>query len=232
MASSGTYSAWSPTLANLVEIASGRAGIDPASLNHRHIASAMAALNFGLRELESEDLSSFWRVDNESTVTVEDVATVSLAAGTIDIMNVTISDDLGVTDIPISRIAREQYFDMTTKATAGEPAMYWVNYESLAPVLTLYPVPDAVYTLKYDRLRHSQDATALSETPDIGRFWQDALAYNIAFRLAEEFNETRIARNEKRYYEMLEKAKGARIGRGPIVFEFKGFGRTGRRRRG
>jgi hypothetical protein len=217
-------------LATVIDTAASRAGIDPASLNHRHLTSAMTGLNLALLELSMEDISSFWKIDNESTTIAATASTLALASGTIDVVDVTISSDAGVTDVPLNRAPREDGFYVASKTTTGQPSFYWVNYESLSPVLNFWPVSDGAYTIKYNRLRHSQDAGALSETPDVQKFWTDALTYNLATRLSEEFNVARIARNEARYHEMVEKAKGARVGRGPIIISARGFGRARTRR--
>lgn len=230
MAASGVYT-WSPTVASLADEISERSGVDPATLNHRHLTSLMTSFQFAMRELEAEDLSSFWRIDNESTTTTASVNTLSLASGTIDVMNVTISSDSGTTDVPLERAPREDAFHNADKSETGKPTYYWVNYESLSPVMTFWPVPDvSTYVIKYDRFRYSQDITALTETTDLQRFWIDAFTYNCAMRFSEKYNVERVARNEKRYYEMVEKAKGARVGRGPIIISARSFGRARTRR--
>lgn len=177
-----------------------------------------------------DELGAFWRVDNESAATTASVATLALAAGTIDVQNVTISDDAGVTDVPLDRAPRDDHFFNANKSSTGQPTYYWVNYESLSPVMSFWPVPDAAYTIKYDRYRYSQDITALSETPDVQRHWLDALAYNVAARTAEKFNPARYADNRQRYEEMKEKAKHVRVGRGPVIVSVRSFGRARRRR--
>jgi hypothetical protein len=188
----------------------------------------MASFPYALREIEAEDLGSFARIDNESTVTVASTATITPASGTIDIINMTVT--VSSSDIPLSRMSRDDYFNTAVKTTEGQPSMYWVNYESLSPVITLWPVPDAVYTIKYDRLRYTQSVTALSETFDLQAFWMDALNYNLAFRIAEKFNVANINRNEARFRETCEKAKQVRIGRGDLMIYGRQIGRPRRRR--
>lgn len=227
MTTSGSY-AFDPTAASIVDELAERAGLDPSTLNHRHLTSILASINYAIRELEAEDLSSFARQDNESTTTSS--ATLTPADGTIDILNMSVSTDSGTTDIPIQRIPREDWFNLTPKTQSGTPTMYWVNYESLSPVVYFWPQPSTTITVKYDRLRYTQSVTTLAETMDLQKFWMDAMIYGAAARTAEKFNPERVARNEKRYYEMVEKAKGARIGRGNIIISARSFGRARTRR--
>jgi hypothetical protein len=226
MATSGVYT-FSPTIAQIVDEVSERSGVDPATLNHRHLASLMLSFQFALRELESEDLGTFWKIDNESTTI--SAATLTPAIGTIDILNVSIV--VGSSDVPLSRMSREDFFHMAVKTQTGQPSMWWVNYETAAPVVTFWPVPSTTYTVKYDRLRASQDITALSETSDLERHWQDAFIYNCATRFSEKFNPERVGRNEARYRETVEKAKQTKIGRGPIIMSVRSFGTSRTRRR-
>lgn len=74
-----------------------------------------------------DELGAFWRVDNESAATTASVATLALAAGTIDVQNVTISDDAGVTDVPLDRAPRDDHFFNANKSSTGQPTYYWVN---------------------------------------------------------------------------------------------------------
>lgn len=228
MATSGSY-AFDPTTASTLDEALERAGMDPATVQHRHLMSALQSMNYALRDLEAEDLGSFARQDTETAVTVASTATITPASGTIDVLTMTIT--VNSADIPLSRMPRNDYAYMANKTQEGQPSQFWVNYESLSPVITLWPVPDAVYSLKYDRLRSSQSVTALSETLDVQRMWMDAFCYGTAARLAEKYNVSRYDHNIARYRETVEKAKQTKIGRGPVVISFRGFGTSRTRRR-
>jgi hypothetical protein len=219
--------AFDPTAASTLDEISERAGIDPATLTHRHITSIMQSINYAIRELEMADLSSFARQDNESTTV--STATLSPASGTIDILRMTVVENS--VDIPISRMSRDDYFNMANKTQTGTPSMYWVNYESLSPVVTFWPVPDTTYTVKYDRLRYTQSVTALSETLDLQKYWIDAMVYGAAMRTAEKYSVERVPLLKGRFLEMCEKAKQTKIGRGPIIMSVRSFGTSRTRRR-
>lgn len=225
MTTSASY-AFDPTAASTLDEIAERAGLDPATLNHRHITSIMQSINFAIRELEMADLSSFARQDNESTTV--STATLTPADGTIDILRMSVVDSS--VDIPLSRMSRDDYFNMANKTQTGQPSMWWVNYESLSPVVTFWPVPDTSYQVKYDRLRYTQSVTGLAETLDLQAFWIDAMAYGAAMRTAEKFNVERVGLMKDRFREMTEMAKQTKIGRGPIIISARSFGRARTRR--
>jgi hypothetical protein len=172
------------------------------------------------------DLSSFARQDNESTTV--STATLSPASGTIDILRMSVVDSSA--DIPIARMTRDDYFAMANKTQTGQPSMWWVNYESLSPVVTFWPVPDTTYTVKYDRLRYTQSVTTLAETLDLQKYWIDAMCYGAAMRTAEKFNVERVGLMKDRFREMTEMAKQSKIGRGNIIISARSFGRSRTRR--
>lgn len=228
MATSGVYT-WTPTIAGLIDEAAERAGMDPATLTHRHVVSAMTSLNYVYRELETENIDEFYRIDQESTSVSSGTSSVSLASGSVEILKVWYRNSGETTDIPIKRVSRDDYKTIATKASSGPPSLYYVNHESLnAPALVIWPVPNATITLYYDRMRFIEDATTLSQTPDAHRLMYDLLAYGIAFRFAEKYNVERMGMLKSRFDELRFKVKSALMSRGPVMIY--GSGRNRRRR--
>jgi hypothetical protein len=227
VATSGVYT-WTPTLANLIDEACERAGINPATLTHQHLISARNSLNYVFRELETEQVDQFYRIDQESTAVSAATYQVSLASGSVEVLQLWYRNSGATTDIPITRISREDYQLIPTKASTGKPTMAWVDHSSLnAPQIVLWPVPDAAITLYYDRLRFIDDALALSNTADAHRFLYDVIAYALAARLCEKYAPERYPLNQSRYRETLIKAKAAIIPRGDVMI----YGVQTRRRR-
>lgn len=227
MATSGVY-IWTPTLANLIDEAAERAGLNPSTLTYQHLVSARNSLNYLFRELETEHIDQFYRIDRESTAVSAAATSTALASGSVEVMQVWLRESGSTTDMPVTRISREDYNAIADKTATGTPTMYYINHESLnAPTIVLYPIPSAAITLYYDRMRYVDDATALSNTPDAHRLWYDVLAYGLAMRLAEKYNEAKFGLMKGRFDETREKVKGALIERGPILI----YGARNRRRR-
>jgi hypothetical protein len=227
VATSGVYT-WTPTLANLIDEACERAGINPATLTHQHLISARNSLNYVFRELETEQVDQFYRIDQESTAVSAATYQVSLASGSVEVIQLWYRTSGSTTDIPITRISREDYQNIPTKASTGNPTMAYVDHSSLnAPQIVLWPVPSAAITLYYDRLRFIDDATSLSNTADAHRFMYDVIAYALAARLCEKYAPERYPLNQSRYRETLIKAKAAIIPRGDVMI----YGVQTRRRR-
>lgn len=205
----------------------------PGSLSSEHLVSARNSLNYLTLEIATEDGDRVYAIDQETATTIAGTASYALASGSIDILDErVIYNRTGETvSIPISRISQEDYLMIPDKTTQGEPSQFYVDHSVLnTPTMVLWPVPDAVYTVTYQRMRFIQDAVALSDTADVRRIWLDTLAAGLAFRLAAKFNVERAEFCEKQYAKAHAIAKMESRARSPIVIEMRGFGRARHRR--
>lgn len=228
MATSGVYT-WTPTIARLIEEASERAGIKPTSLTGEHLMSARESLNYLFRDLEAEDIEEFYRIDQESTSVAAATTNIALASGSIEVLQVWYREQGSTTDMPLTRLSREDYNGIPNKTTTNDPVHYYVDHSALnAPVMRFWPIPDATITLYYDRLRFIEDSTSLSYTADAHRLLYDTIAYGLAARLAEKWMPERFAMMEGRFQQTLKKAKTAIIAHGDVMISVA----RNRRRRG
>jgi hypothetical protein len=230
MATSGVYT-WTPTLANLLDEAAERCGIDPATLTHRHLKSMLTSYNLMALELCAEDADTIYRIDQESTSVSSGSSSFSLASGSIDVTDLAIIPSGETAPITLARITRQDYLSIDTTNETGQPTAYYVDHSSLnAPAVYFRPIPDATITVRYDRLRYVQDGTALSETPDASRIWYEAFVCGLASRFAEKYAPARYGEKRAMFEAAKRLAKMESRGRGPIMMYGKGFGRARRRR--
>jgi hypothetical protein len=231
MATSGTY-AWSPTNASIIEEAAERAGIDPATLTHRHLTSAKSSLNYVLLELQSEQPDIFWRVDRESTSLSAAASSLALASGTVEVNDVMILPAGETSYRPLTRVNRQDFLMLATPtSTANAPSQYYVNHDTLnSPVMVFWPIPTVAITVVYDRLRMAEDTLALSDSPDAHRLWWDALAYGLALRLAEKFKDDKVAYLNARFDMAKRLAKMSIKTGAEVIVIGRGFGRSRRGR--
>lgn len=189
MTTSGTNT-FAPEIAELVDEAFERCGVDPATLTGRHLRSARMSVNLLLVEWATKGIH-LWAVEQQSTTLTASDATYSTVTNLITILDMVVRRS-GV-DTPVFPIARDQYLAIPDKTSEGLPTQYWLDRDATQPVITLWNVPEnSTDTLIYFYLRRLQDAGSASKTPDIPYQWYEALTSGLAARLAVKYAPDRI----------------------------------------
>jgi len=203
MATSGTFD-FAPSVGECVLNALSRIQIRGPMVKTEMLHMATQEAN--LMQVEwSNRGPNLWTVDFEEVDTVPGYATYPVDPSTIAVLEVTIGtgDPPNQSDILLTSIARSQYMAYPRKDERGRPTVYW--YDMLvAPTITLWPVPNDVYHLRFTRYRQQMDATMRAagnfETP---YRWLDAACSGLAARLATHYNPaleaTRSAQAERAY---------------------------------
>lgn len=125
---SGTYN-FTFDAGELVTEAAERAGLDPSRLNSRHLLSMRRSLNLLLTRLETSDTGNVARLDRDQLTLSSGVAAYELPPGTIDILDMSITDASNNYWDP-SRTTREDYLRLERQSTTiGRPVQYWVSRE-------------------------------------------------------------------------------------------------------
>lgn len=86
MATSGNL-AFDPTFASILDEAAERAGMDPAALTQKHIASARASMNFMFNEWQVRDADPLYRVTQYSELLDVGTASYAMPAGAYDVLD-------------------------------------------------------------------------------------------------------------------------------------------------
>lgn len=143
----------------------------------------------GRRELKLilDALSSHGKVARLTVQTavplVLDQRNYTLAVGTIDVDGLATVDSLIVS--PMTR--QEQMVLENTETESGAPQRYYVDRTGASVVLQLYPAPNAEFAtqdLLIQREVFRADVTPGSVTPDVERYWVQAIIFALAEVLA------------------------------------------------
>ena len=201
MATSGTY-AYSLDIAEAVDEAFERCGIDPATVTARHLRSARRSLNLMFADWASRGVH-LWAVDQQTQALTQGDADYTVPVGTVGILEMVVRR-AGL-DTPVWPMARDEYLAIPDKTTQGLPNRFW--FERLggaSSVIHLWDVPENnTDTLIYYRIRQLQDIVTMAENPDVPYFWNEALVSGLAAKLAEKYAPDRenglIAKAEMRF---------------------------------
>jgi hypothetical protein len=228
MTTSGSF-AFDPSFANLMDEAFEQAGVDPSSISQRHITSAKMSLNLMLTEWVARDSDALYRVDTTTAAVAASDTYFALTTGAMDIVDLVCDYSTDDRDVPMARMSRQDYLNISNKAETGRPTQFYVDQSNLnAPRAYLWPVPDAACTMTYDYMRYVETAGALSETLDVHRPWLAAVASGLALRLARKYNLERVPMLEQTAEMSYRVARRAGSGNSQVVFGARAFGAGGR----
>lgn len=186
MTTSGTTS-FNLDLVELIEEAGERAGFELRS--GYDFRSARRSMNLMFADWANRGLNMF-TFEQGSQVLTPGLATYTLPADTVDLMEATIRTGAGnaatQTDITISRISVSTYSSIPNKLQQARPLQYLVRRTVDGPILNLWPVPDAsqTYTLVYWRLRRIEDAGNGDNTMDVPFRFMPCMVAGLAYYLA------------------------------------------------
>lgn len=185
---SQTYSgSWNfaPSAGEIIINAFGRVSIRPTEILASHIQQATMELNLLLARFNNST-PNLWAVDLQTMPLTESVATYSIPAETIQILDMYVRTSNPGTDRIMFGISRSTYAALADKTTEGTPNQFWFD-RTISPEVTLYPVPDGngPYTIYYYRVRNVQDAyMAGGINVEVPTLWLDALCAGLAHRLS------------------------------------------------
>jgi len=135
MATSGTKS-FEPDVAIYIEEAFERCGLELRT--GYDLQSATRSLNLLLAEWANRGLNQ-WTISQKTISMVKDTTTYTIDStnptATIDVVDVFIRETLQgtTTDVPLSRLSRAEYANITTKTSTGKPNQYFVDKQLSPP---------------------------------------------------------------------------------------------------
>ena len=165
MATSGTAT-WTLQVDEIIDEALERIGGNPQTGNEQK--SARRSLNLICKDWINRGIL-LWAVDEVSQTLTDGTASYTLGTDTVDILDAVIreTDGTDITDITITRISREDYLEIPNKDDKSRPSQWFLDRQRVAPILYLYPTPDAADTFKYWGLTKIQDAGDYEDELDI-----------------------------------------------------------------
>jgi len=191
MVSSGTY-AFNPTAGQCVILAFDRCQIRMPSLRQEHFNTAYMEQNLSMVRFSNLQ-PNLWTVDLQTVTLTPGVATISIPANTILILDAYITTNpgsqFGQNNRYITQLSRTEYASLSNPNTPGAPTQIWFD-RTLTPTVTFWPVPDTngPYTFSYYRAVQIQDvAVAGGQTLNLPYLWMDAYVSELAWRFAMSY---------------------------------------------
>jgi len=178
-----------PDLPDIFEEAYERAGIE---LNTGYdLRTARRSLNIMLLEWQNRGLNLF-TIDEGTLAVAAGTVTYTMPIDTIDVIEHHIRTGTGTSqvDTALERISVSNYAAQSNKNTTGKPTQIYVQRLATETKVTLWPVPDASYTLAYYRLKgidglSSGVGTTAAVPPRFIPCLVAGLAYQIAMKKPE-----------------------------------------------
>lgn len=191
MATSGTYT-YSPEIAEVVDEAFERCGVDPSTLVWRHSVSARRSIMLMLSDWANmPDAVKLWAVADSTQALTQGDPTYDAPAGTVAILDAFIRRN-GI-DTPVTSMSRDEYYAIPTKTDQGLPTRYKFDLLIGTRVITLWQVPEnGTDVLHFSALRRLQDVTAGGETLDVPFEWYEAFTADLSWRLAVKFSPEKV----------------------------------------
>lgn len=181
-----------------------------------HLALGRRMLSYIMKAIANEGVSV--RVIERVTVT-SPAQTITPASDTEDVTKMFWTGVDG-TDHPMERRSRDDYDDLSVKATSSPPTQFTFDQTNGNLTILLYPVPDAnVASVTYVRQRRLRDIDAGDVTFDLPSKWALAILSKLQALLAPHFGKRgQVADLEAAYQYEKELALGADSERGPVRF--------------
>lgn len=128
---------------------------------------------------------NLWTIEEGSQALTAGTASYTLPADTIDLAEhiLRISGSPS-TDYSLTRVSVSTYASRTNKTTESRPTEIYIDRQRDAPNVTLWPVPDAAYTLVYWRIRRIEDLGVNTNNYDIPARFLPALVSGLAYSIA------------------------------------------------
>ena len=97
------------------------------------------------------------------------------------------------TEIPLARMNRDDFTNLPNKSfQSNRPLQYWLDRQSLSPVMNLWPVPNGaaeVSQIVVWAQRHIMDVGTMTQNIEVPQRWYEAIISMLAAKLAAEYVE-------------------------------------------
>ena len=185
----GTFN-YAPSLGEIVLSAFSRIQVRPTEITPSHMFQARMAANLLLSEW-SNFTPNLWEVGLQTLPLTEGVATYSLPASTVMILDLYVTIGTApTTDRYLYPISRTEYASYSNKTQQGVPTVYWYD-RLISQTITFYLVPDGngPYTVNFYSVRQTQDADFNNGmNVEIPYRFYEAYVAGMAWKLSEHYS--------------------------------------------
>ena len=197
-------------VADYVEEAFERCGLELRT--GYDLKTANRSLNLMLAEWANRGLNQ-WTINQKTLAMVKDTISYTIDAvtptATIDVLDVFIRETIGgvSTDVPMTRMSRSEYANMSVKSSTGKPNQYFVD-KQISPTITVWPAPDqnSKYDIYLNVLSRMDDADAGANTLQIPFRFYPCLAAGLAYYLAMKRAPDKVQMLKALYEEEFQRA--------------------------
>ena len=197
-------------VADYVEEAFERCGLELRT--GYDLKTANRSLNLMLAEWANRGLNQ-WTINQKTLAMVKDTTSYTIDAvtptATIDVLDVFIRETIGgvSTDVPMTRMSRSEYANMSVKSSTGKPNQYFVD-KQISPTITVWPAPDqnSKYDIYLNVLSRMDDADAGANTLQIPFRFYPCLAAGLAYYLAMQRAPDKVQMLKALYEEEFQRA--------------------------
>ena len=140
-----------PDLPDLFEEAYQRAGLELRTGND--LRNVRRSFNILTMEWQNRGLN-LWTIEAGTQAITAGTSVYTLPADTVDLVEHQIRTGTGVNQIDtnLTRVSVSTYAQQSAKNTTGKPTQIFIQRLSASTTVTLWPVPDASYTISYYRI--------------------------------------------------------------------------------
>ena len=197
-------------VADYVEEAFERCGLELRT--GYDLKTANRSLNLMLAEWANRGLNQ-WTVNQKILAMVKDTTSYTIdttnPTATIDVLDVFIRETIGgvSTDMPLNRMSRSEYANLSTKSTTGKPNQYLID-KQISPTITVWPAPDknSTYTVYCNVLTRMDDSGAGANTLDLPFRFYPCLAAGLAYYMAIKKAPEKVGMLKQMYDEEFQRA--------------------------
>ena len=209
MATSGTKT-FELDIADYIEEAFERCGLEARS--GYDLKTATRSLNIMFAEWANRGLNQ-WTVEQKTIAMVANTGTYNIDAtnstATIDVLDCFIRETQSGTeaDIPLSRLSRAEYSNLSTKSTTGKPNQFFID-KGISPTITVWPKPDLSdkYTVVVNALSRIEDAGGAVATAEVPFRFYPCLVAGLAYYISMKKAPDRMPILKQVYEEEFERA--------------------------
>lgn len=151
------------------------------------LANGIEALNWMLKAWQKKEWLTWTYTSGSLTLTTAASYTLS-PVRPVRIVSARYKST-GGTETPMNRLTRVEYDELPLKTSTGIPTNFYYDRQKEAAKLYVWPVLSSATTesIEYTYERELEDIAAGSDVLDVPVDWHEAVIYNLASRLAEEY---------------------------------------------
>jgi len=212
MAVSGSTD-YTRTGTQIIEAARRKLGILAAeeSMSSSELADGLDTLNMMLKTWAADGVM-YWTMTEGTLSLTQGTASYSFASGgaftTVPFDMVDMRITRGSNDLQMAEMSREEYFGLPLKTAQGYPTQWFYDRQRDTGTLYIWPTADAsLGTLKFSYRRVIMDVDAGANHLDLPQEWLEAVVYNLADRIADDYgmDMPKISAKALAFYQVVQK---------------------------